>query len=297
MQTPRLREGFAGQEMFVIPRPVLAEARRHPLVRSICPTDIGWYPQARFHYRDRPDGAEQDHLMMCVGGSGCVSVDGQLHELRSGQLLIIPRNRRHTSWASDETPWSLFWMHYMGDDADYFLERMPGTAVPVEVDTAAQREARGLFRACLAALDTGYSLPNLIYASQSASHILALLLFRNAALPPEAGRISRGAQLESMVEYMLENLENPLRLEDLARHAGHSVSHFSEWFKAQTGQSPMAHFEQLRIRAACRLLDLTDQPVKAIAQEAGYPDPYYFSRVFKKVMGVSPEAYRVIAKG
>ena len=66
MLAPRLRQGFAGQDMYVIPRPILAEARRHPLVRPLYPTDIGWYPQARYHYRERPGGAAQDHLMMCV---------------------------------------------------------------------------------------------------------------------------------------------------------------------------------------------------------------------------------------
>ena len=75
MMERHLREGFAGQEMFVIPRPVLAHARRHPLVRGLFPTDIGWYPKARYHYRDRLKGAPEDHLMMCMDGHGFVVVN------------------------------------------------------------------------------------------------------------------------------------------------------------------------------------------------------------------------------
>jgi len=45
------------------------------------------------------------------------------------------------------------------------------------------------------------------------------------------------------------------------------------------------------------LLDLSDRPVKTIALDVGYTDPYYFSRVFKKSMGLSPEKYREIKKG
>ncbi|MFQ5609817.1 MAG: helix-turn-helix domain-containing protein, partial [Woeseiaceae bacterium] len=60
---------------------------------------------------------------------------------------------------------------------------------------------------------------------------------------------------------------------------------------------PMAFFIQLRMRHACRLLDLSDRPVKIVALETGYSDPYYFSRVFKKAMGLSPEKYRAIKKG
>jgi YesN/AraC family two-component response regulator len=59
----------------------------------------------------------------------------------------------------------------------------------------------------------------------------------------------------------------------------------------------MAHFTQLKIRQACRLLDLSSKPVKVVAIETGYSDPYYFSRVFKKIMGISPDRYRAIKKG
>ena len=59
----------------------------------------------------------------------------------------------------------------------------------------------------------------------------------------------------------------------------------------------MAHFTQLKVRSACRLLDLSEKPIKVIALETGYSDPYYFSRVFKKAMGVSPDHYRAIKKG
>ena len=96
---------------------------------------------------------------------------------------------------------------------------------------------------------------------------------------------------------MQNHLDEPLRLEDFAREAGLSVSHFSELFRAQTGQSPMAYFIHLRMRLACRLLDLSRKPIKVVAIETGYNDPYYFSRVFKKSMGISPEKYREIKKG
>jgi len=93
------------------------------------------------------------------------------------------------------------------------------------------------------------------------------------------------------------NLDSPLRLEDFAREAGMSVSHFSALFRAQTGQSPVAYFVHLRMRLACRLLDLSDKPIETIALETGYRDPYHFSRVFKNSMGIAPGRYRNIKKG
>jgi AraC-like DNA-binding protein len=283
--------------MFVIPRPVLAHARQHPLICPVYPTDVGWFPTAGHHYRDRPLGAAQDHLMMCVGGHGYAVIDGQEAHLRAGELLIIPKNVRHTYWAADDNPWSIYWVHFLGDDAAYYIDRIPRPGLPVAVDATAQDEAVRLFRYCLDALYEGYSLPTLIYAAQSIQHILSLLLYRNQALPMEPRKKDWRSSLDTVIEYMQENLAQPLRLEDFAREAELSVSHFSELFRAQTGQSPMAYFIHLRVRLACRLLDLSDKPIKVVAIETGYRDPYYFSRVFKKAMGLSPEKYRAIKKG
>lgn len=293
----QLREGFAGQDMFVIPRPILAEARRHPLVGPLYPTDIGWYPSARYHYRERQNGAPEDHLMMCLDGHGYAVVNDRKTHLTPGHLLIIPRNCRHRYWAAEDKPWSIYWMHFLGEDADYYIDRIPHVAEPVAIDKSAQQEAVRLFRDCLDTLESGYALPTLIYASQSARHILSLLLFRNSALPMEQREETRRQKCDAIIEYMHSRLAEPVRLEEFARNAGLSVSHFSEMFREQTGHSPMSHFTHLKIRSACRLLDLTGKPVKAVAMETGYSDPYYFSRVFKKTMGISPDKYRAIKKG
>ena len=242
---PQLREGFAGQDMFVIPRPVLARARQHPLFRPLHPTDIGWFPQASHHYRDRPDGAAQDHLMMCVGGHGYLIIDGQESHLEAGELIIIPRNTPHTYWAADDDPWSIYWVHFLGEDADYYVDRIPRKGQPVPIEPMAQKEAVRLFRYCLNALYEGYGLPTLIYAAQSVQHIHSLLLYRNQALPMEPRKRNWRASLESIFVYMQDHLNEPLTLGDFAREAGLSVSHFSELFRAQTGQSPMAYFIHL----------------------------------------------------
>ena len=235
MSAPKLRDGFAGQDMYVIPRPVLSDANRHPLIRALYPTDIGWFPEARFHFRSRPDGAAQDHLMLCIGGHGHVIVNGKENHLQSGELLIIPRHSSHQYWAAEDNPWSIYWMHFLGEEAGYYLERIPGPGHPVPVDPATQNEAIRLFRDCLDALENGYALPTLIYAAQSARHILSLLLFRNLSFPVEQRAEQRQLQLGGTLEYMRTRIAEPVRLEEFANHAGLSVSHFSELFREQTG--------------------------------------------------------------
>ena len=54
----------------------------------------------------------------------------------------------------------------------------------------------------------------------------------------------------------------------------------------------MDYFIHIKIQRACFLLDTTTLSVREIGSQVGYEDPYYFSRIFRKVMGVPPRAYR-----
>jgi AraC-like DNA-binding protein len=83
----------------------------------------------------------------------------------------------------------------------------------------------------------------------------------------------------------------------MAEHAELSESHFSRLFKEQTGHSPVDYFIYLKMQHACSMLTLTQSTVKEISDTLGYSDAYYFSRLFKKVIGVSPREYRSTPRG
>lgn len=87
-------------------------------------------------------------------------------------------------------------------------------------------------------------------------------------------------------------LNQSLAVNQLARMANISPSHFFAVFKKQTGFAPLDYFIRLRMQRACELLDATELAVKEVANELGYEDPYYFSRLFKSVSQVAPTEYR-----
>ena len=101
----------------------------------------------------------------------------------------------------------------------------------------------------------------------------------------------------AVIHYMRENLERKLSLEDIALHTGYSLSHISALFTKQTGYSPLAYFNHLKIQQACNLLDFTDMKVNQICYKIGIEDSYYFSRLFRKIMGMSPREYKKMKKG
>lgn len=92
-------------------------------------------------------------------------------------------------------------------------------------------------------------------------------------------------------------LKNNLSLPECDFHkfaASENIGHeaFRKRFKKMTGFSPKQYFLMLKINRAKELLLRQDKRIKNIAEQLGFDDPYYFSRLFRKKEGVSPEKYR-----
>jgi AraC family transcriptional regulator of arabinose operon len=99
------------------------------------------------------------------------------------------------------------------------------------------------------------------------------------------------------IEMMQKKINSNLTLNNLASFANLSVSHFSSLFKSNTGFSPVEYFNHLKIQHPCQELVFTQKLIKEIADELGFDDQYYFSRIFTRYMGTSPSAYRKKNKG
>jgi AraC-like DNA-binding protein len=291
MKTVRKRDGFLGQIQFVVPGPILERTAKHILVSSLHPTDIGWYPKARHHFRQRDAGAEQNILILCTRGSGWFEIGGHRHTLQGNQALLIPRGMPHTYAANERQPWTIQWVHFLGEDAPYFCTLLkPGSqVVPVAPELMPRLER--LFADAYDALASGFTQQGIICAAQAMRHMLGLLFFNNAAFHPETKAASTES-LERTLQFMRERVDAVLTVAEIARQAGLSVTHFSRLFRQHTGFAPMDYFIHLKMQRACRFLTLTPLSVKEIASRIGYEDPYYFSRLFRKVMGVPPAEYR-----
>lgn len=291
MMAIRLREGFVGQKQWVIPKATLSQWITHPILQPLTPTDIGWFPHARYHYREREQGAEQHILIFCRAGSGWYEIDGERREIGVDEALIIPRGVPHCYGASEDDPWSIQWVHFVGTEADFFIYHLPSHEYCLSVDPKCAARIETLFEESYASFVGGFVLHRLVYCAQVVHHLLGSLFFNNTAFSPTL-RTSDFHSVEPTLAFLHANIARSLTLSEMAKHAGLSASHFSYLFKQQTGYSPVDYFIHLKMQHACALLSLTKKPIHEIGGEVGYDDPYYFSRLFKKVMGVSPRDYR-----
>jgi len=100
-----------------------------------------------------------------------------------------------------------------------------------------------------------------------------------------------------LFEHLERHYGEPLHVADAARLCAMSASHFMSFFKRVTGQSFLAYVNQFRIAKAHVLLTSTDQSISEIAQELGFCDQSHFGETFRRVVGMSPRAYRRLTAG
>lgn len=97
--------------------------------------------------------------------------------------------------------------------------------------------------------------------------------------------------LDNIRKYIQQNYHEPLSIGQLAQMANISPKYFVDLFKKTYGQSAMDFVTDLRINRAKRYLQESDERLRDIAVKVGYRDEFYFSRKFKKEVGVSPSEY------
>ncbi|MBH1942244.1 helix-turn-helix domain-containing protein [Mobilitalea sibirica] len=92
--------------------------------------------------------------------------------------------------------------------------------------------------------------------------------------------------------YMEENYSKDVSLDDVSRIVDISPYYFSKLFKEETGENFIEYLTGLRIEKAKKLLQNKDVSIKNICVDTGYSDPNYFSRIFKKYVGLTPTEFR-----
>lgn len=280
------RDGFKGERMIVLPTESFQEYVEHPQVRRLYLTDIGFFPNAKGHFRERKEGIEENIFLYCMEGEGTISVEGRKYTLHANEAFCIPRMRRHHYFSSKENPWSILWVHLKGEDTKYF---------PIEECRVVQFQSQHatnrmqfLFDLLFRVLDGNYTLGNFIYISQ----VLSLILAETYDREKVDGTLEQNKHVTNIIRYMEKHLEENLSLEQIVEDFELSKSYLNAIFQKYTQHSPMDFFINMKMKRACELLRAGNLYIYEVAQRLGYADQYYFSRTFKKVVGMSPKEYR-----
>ena len=99
-------------------------------------------------------------------------------------------------------------------------------------------------------------------------------------------------EMEYARQYFNEHYNEPISIQDYAESRSMSVCYFQRNFKQIVKHTPMQYLLTIRVNNAASLLETTDYSMAEISAIVGYEDPLYFSRLFRKLKGMSPSDYR-----
>ncbi|NQZ57329.1 MAG: AraC family transcriptional regulator [Lentisphaeraceae bacterium] len=282
------RSGFKGQKLVVLNRNLRQQILEDDLCRQLYFTDIGYFPHADSHYVKRQKGCLEYVIIFCFAGEGWCEYEGQRYEIHAGEYFILPPQEKHSYGSKDGSFWEKGWIHFSGDLANTFTERINKNGYGRPVSFKFRRGWVAHFNKMIEHLNLDLSYENVSYNCYQLWTAMGGLVHANT----NRDLAGRPNSMEKVLKYMYENVKEVVALDELAAEAELSVSRFCVLFKKSMGQSAMDYLTELKIQQTCRLLSMTDWAIKDIAKEYGFDDQYYFSRRFKQKMGVSPRQFR-----
>ena len=246
-------------------------------------------------------------LVIITGGSGKHIIDGYEYPISAGDVYVISGEVSHGF--KDVTDLTLF--NIIFDAGQIFnhnndLKKLAGFQALFTLEPFYRKDHKFKSRLRLERNKMNYAMQLLdIMADEYArrddgyySIIQSYLTILVAFLSREYSEAGGGSaslkllRLAKAVAYMEKNYTKPVRLEDLSSMSCLSSRHFNRIFLQNYKTSPIEYLIRLRLDHACKSLRIKEMSITQIAQESGFPDSNYFSRLFKHKYGVTPNGYR-----
>ncbi|HEY2407582.1 MAG TPA: helix-turn-helix domain-containing protein [Polyangiaceae bacterium] len=273
-----------------LPEPIVRGALEDPLLSSLFPSHVGYFPRAAEHHVLREQALKGSVFNYCVQGEGYCIIDRVRHEVRPGDLMVAPGGHPHAYGTKTQRPWTIHWFHAMGTQVPRLLEHLGVSAASPVVHLGRSAELEALFTEVREALENDYSEHQLLYSALALAHLMGFMIRLTQEQPRHEPTVSH--RVRATLDYMQKHLAARHEVGTLAELAALSPSRYSELVHASTGYPPKEYLTRLRMHRATQLLDTTTLPIRAIAQEVGFADPLHFSRVFRRINERSPREYR-----
>lgn len=245
----------------------------------------------------RPDGTRDYLITLTLNGCGTYRIGDEVRLCRRGDVMVLTPGTPHRYGTSSEAGyWEFVWCHFLPhEDWQPYLAlpaALPGLlhvqlAQPAVFDRALQA-----FRRLIG--DQLHTDPLHERMAYLALEEIVLLLAMQGG--EAQGSLSLDPRIEEVKRLLLEQMQEPHTIQSLAEQVRLSPSRLSHLFKEATGMSIIGMLHHIRLRQGARLLAYTSRPVGEIAEAVGFQSPFYFTKQFSAVFGISPSAYRRAAQ-
>ncbi|MCD8261451.1 MAG: AraC family transcriptional regulator [Bacteroides sp.] len=293
MREITVKEGFKGQRILSFPDESIREYLGDPFVTNLYISRIGFFPEVKYHYIEKSEGTDYSILVYCIKGKGWVKTGGKTYPVDKNQFFVLPHKMPNSFGAHNEDPWTIYWIHFKGKQTSSYMPVCITPQILVHEENLFEQNWQDLFEKIYTCLESGFIKENFRYACSCFQYLLSSFLYKQTRNGiPGKGETYKNLT-EQILSYMKENITRQITLKELSEKFHISVSHLSFVFHKSTSYSVIDYFIRLKIQRACQYFELTSLKINEVAYLLGYNDVAYFSRLFSKVMKMSPKNYKL----
>lgn len=263
---------------------------RQDLSQPLTVNSCGFYKLLKMerHENARPGGRKDYQLIYVRKGVVYYRVDDTWAKVKEGNMFIYrPDQPQYYYYLLGDQP-EVYWIHFFGSEAEALITNLQFAGRHF-YNVGLKSEYFTLFENIIRELQV--KRKNYITLANVYLETLLCMMSRTMSEINENSYVLNN-RMEEILHLFQQHYNTDLNIHEYAKRANISICWFIRSFRAYTGLTPQQFIIQMRINRAKELLAYSSFNISEIASVVGYDDQFYFSRIFKKMTGMSPSAYQ-----
>lgn len=253
----------------------------------------GHYVEGPHYSIYRPSGSIDWLLLYTLSGEGSIRVKGEQFICREGDVAILQPGLPHEYKTHGES-WDFWWTHFIPDPKWMFWLQLPELRedfVKLKLHQSSNRQAvhQAFERMIEYNGQSGSSLHGKLAMVALEETLLHLVLASSPRI-----EATLDPRIADLIIYLQREYRKPGEIPELAKRCYLSPSRLSHLFKEQVGDTILNTVHKIRAEKAAELLTFTSRQISEIAEDIGYNNTDHFTRMFQRVYGTTPSAYRKV---
>ena len=236
-----------------------------------------------------PKGSDDYQLLYVSSGKVRFYFDGQERVISQNNMILYRPGEPQIYYQESNDKAELYWVHFAGSDVEQMLESYQISKNQNVFYVGTKQNFPWLYNQMIQELQ----LKRVNFDNALILNLQQIFLSMNRYRQEKSNADAEMSMLiEHAIHYFHENYNQNIVIEDYAREHNVTPHWFTQNFKKITKSTPMQYIIALRIKNAMDLLENTDYSIVQVAEAVGYDNSLYFSRIFKKCIGMSPSDYK-----
>lgn len=236
---------------------------------------------------------QHHELIFITSGKGSILIGNKRFQIKEGMLFYLCPEVLHSIETNKKEPICFLSVHFSYAYVSFYdskwaiedkVEMLP---LQSGLELKDYYQVEELFKKLVDSWDA--KLPAYEFITKTLFQQLLIAIYQN--IRKQNQNYATSLKVEKIIQYMHQNIDNKVTLTELSEMVQLSSTYLSRVFKEITGYSVIEFFNKIKIDKAKEIIMEGDKKVKEVAQALGFTDEFYFSKVFKRIEGISPSEY------